>query len=132
MHARYIHILMYFTRLAASTLIVPAVLVTGLLSFPTTCTCGADYPHEHPLFGIAGHHHGHQQPASSRHDAEVIHAGGSGITVQASSGMAAPALTAMRAADVNLQSIPRAALAAVAVNTPAGIHAAPDVPPPQA
>lgn len=32
-------------------------LVTGLLSVPTRCTCGADLPHEHALLAVPGHSH---------------------------------------------------------------------------
>lgn len=33
------------------------ILVAGLLSIPSTCTCGAEFVHAHSLFLLAGHHH---------------------------------------------------------------------------
>jgi hypothetical protein len=133
MRVRYIDNLIYLTRLAASTLILPAVLATAMLSFPTTCTCGAEYPHEHPLFGIAGHHHGPTGPTDEpKRRTEVAHASVEGPSVQASSGSAALSLTAIPTANTRIQPIPRPLLTFAAMHAPDGTHATPDVPPPQA
>ncbi|HEX5165798.1 MAG TPA: hypothetical protein VFV93_10415 [Thermomicrobiales bacterium] len=133
MRVRYLDILIYLTRLGASTLIMPAVLATALLSFPTTCTCGAEYPHEHPLFGITGHHHGPGGEADSQQRrSDVSRASVDGPSVQASSGAAALSLTAIPTGSAHLQSIPRPLLQFGITNAPDGAHATPDVPPPQA
>jgi hypothetical protein len=54
---------------AAGTLVLPLALVSGLLTFPTTCACGAAQPHSHPLYAVAGHDHqvagGHHGPDDS-------------------------------------------------------------------
>jgi hypothetical protein len=133
MRVHYLDILIYLTRLAASTLIVPAVLATALLSFPTSCTCGAEYPHEHPLFGIAGHHHGPTGPTDEpqrrpNHARTKV----AGPQVQAPSATAASLLTAIPTGSANIQSIPRPLLILVTTDAPDGTHATPDVPPPQA
>lgn len=47
-----------------SRLILALGLVLGLLTFPTTCRCGAELPHEHVLFELPGHHHDGQSTAS--------------------------------------------------------------------
>ena len=39
------------------TLLVPILLSSGLLLFPTTCTCGSRVPHQHALYGLGHHHH---------------------------------------------------------------------------
>jgi hypothetical protein len=133
MRVRYLDILIYLTRLAASTLIMPAVLATAMLSFPTTCTCGAEYPHEHPLFGIAGHHHGPGgETDSQQRRSDIAHASVDGPSVQASSGSAALSLTAIPTGGTHLRSIPRPPLQYAITNVPDGTHATPDVPPPQA
>jgi hypothetical protein len=53
---------MFALRLAlnstAGMLLVVALLL-GLLNFPTTCACGVAVPHEHSLFLLHDHHHGH-------------------------------------------------------------------------
>lgn len=133
MRVRYLDILIYLTRLAASTLIMPAVLATAMLSFPTTCTCGAEYPHEHPLFGIAGHHHGPDgQTTEPKRQTDVAHASVDGPSIQASSGAAALSLTAIPTGSTRIQPIPRPLLTFAAIHPPDGTHATPDVPPPQA
>jgi hypothetical protein len=43
--------------LALVTLIMPIALIVGMLSFPATCQCGAEIPHDHSLFMLAGHSH---------------------------------------------------------------------------
>lgn len=45
-------------RIGISTLLLPALLISSLLSFPSTCRCGAELPHTHSIFGLAGHSHG--------------------------------------------------------------------------
>jgi hypothetical protein len=132
MRARYLNILMLFTRLTASTLVVPAVLAASMLSFPTTCTCGAEYPHEHPLFGIAGHHHGAQRTTTGGPDTEFIRSGIHGITVEASTGASSPTLTATHAAETPLQPLPRPEKPAHISQPSDGVSATPDVPPPRA
>lgn len=44
-------------------LILALALVLSLLSFPTSCRCGAALPHEHALFELPGHNH-RGQPAA--------------------------------------------------------------------
>ena len=38
-------------------LLIPILLSSGLLLFPTTCACGSSMPHEHALYGLGHHHH---------------------------------------------------------------------------
>lgn len=132
MHTRYLDMLIVLTRLAASTLIVPFALVAGMLSFPTTCTCGADQPHQHPLFGVAGHHHGGQRTTAGGPDTEIIRAGGVSLTTQTTAESAAPSLTAVQTAESRLQSLPRASMLNDGVQILDGLSAMPDVPPPRA
>ena len=126
-----ISILASLVRLLASTAIVPTALMAGMLSFPTTCQCGADHPHEHSIFQMHGHHHSEtrEEVESNR---EVVRAGVDGATVQTPTGTATPALSAVHAGTTVLQPLPRAALMADAQLTPDGHHSTPDVPPPQA
>jgi hypothetical protein len=131
MNRHDISILASLIRLLASTAIVPTALVAGMLSFPTTCQCGADQPHEHSIFEMPGHHHGDTREGSGG-DREVVRAGVEGATVQASTGTATPALWAVQTTSPTLQPLPRAALGADAALRPDGHHSTPDVPPPQA
>jgi hypothetical protein len=132
MRGRYLHILIVITRLAAGTLIVPATLVTGLLTFPTTCTCGAEQPHEHSIFGIADHHHGGQHVRNDGPHGEAIRVETQGVTLQTPTGTAAPALTAVHQDAVRLLSLPQASTPNETIQTPSGRSTTPDVPPPRA
>lgn len=132
MRERELHILIVFTRLAASTLIVPVALVAGMLSFPTTCQCGADQPHEHPIFGLASHHHGNQHTRPDGPHDEAIRAGAHGVSVQTPAGQATAPLTAIGAPGFTLHALPRTAMTIENVIAPDGMGATPDVPPPQA
>lgn len=131
MHERYLIIVMSIARLAASTLIVPTALVAGMLSFPTTCTCGADYPHEHPLFGIAGHHHGPQQERQEGPHGPAYSSDTHGVSVHAPMASASPALQAISAMTQTLQPLPRPSIAIAQIIQPDGTQSTPDVPPPQ-
>jgi hypothetical protein len=131
MNRHGISILASLIRLLASTAIVPTALVAGMLSFPTTCQCGADHPHEHSIFEMPGHHHGDTRQSSGG-DREVVRAGVDGATVQAPTGTATPSLSAVQTAAPALQPLPRAALVAEAALKPDGHHSTPAVPPPQA
>jgi hypothetical protein len=130
MNRSCIHILGYLTRLLASTAIVPTTIVAGMLSFPTTCQCGADYPHGHSIFEMPGHSHGERRNDDSR-DREVARAGVDGATFQYPTGNATPSLAAVQTPVSALQPLPRAALIASAELMPAGFQTTPDVPPPQ-
>ena len=44
-------------RVGISSLLLPALLISSLLSFPSSCRCGAELPHVHGLFSLAGHSH---------------------------------------------------------------------------
>lgn len=44
-------------RIGISSLLLPALLISSLLSFPSNCRCGAELPHTHSLFSLAGHTH---------------------------------------------------------------------------
>jgi hypothetical protein len=78
--------------LGAAGLSLTLLLVLGLMTFPTTCRCGADLPHQHGLFELPGHHHGDAAPlvgygTSGNHDLErpVVRAPeGSGANTQVS------------------------------------------------
>jgi hypothetical protein len=131
MNRHGISILASLIRLLASTAIVPTALVAGMLSFPTTCQCGTDHPHEHSIFEMPGHHHGDTR-RSSDGDRDLVRAGMDGATVQSPAGAATPALSAVQTAAQALQPLPRAALVAGAALAPDGHHSTPDVPPPQA
>jgi hypothetical protein len=50
--------------LLSASVALPALLVVGLLSFPSSCACGAVMPHDHSLFVLSAHHH-----AARHHDA---------------------------------------------------------------
>jgi hypothetical protein len=129
MNSSGISILIYLTRLLASTAIVPTALVAGMLSFPTTCQCGADQPHGHSIFEMRDHYHGERPDGSENR--EPVRAGVDGVTVQTPIGNATPALAAVQTAALALQPLPRAALVAGAEQMPAGLQLTPDVPPPQ-
>jgi hypothetical protein len=131
MNRRALSLLAYVTRLIASTAIVPTALVAGMLSFPTTCQCGADQPHGHSIFEMPGHDHGEQRDDTGN-DREVIQAGGDGATVQTPAGNATPALAAVQTATTSLQTLPRATLETDAALMPDGYQLDTDVPPPQA
>jgi hypothetical protein len=125
----WIHILGYLTRLLVSTAIVPTAIVAGMLSFPTTCQCGADHPHGHSIFEIRDHYHGERPNSSEKR--EPVRAGVDGAIVQTPIGNAMPALAAVQTAATALQPLPRAALVAGGEQMPAGLQLSPDVPPPQ-
>lgn len=131
MHARFLIIVMSITRLAAGTLIVPTALVAGMMTFPTTCTCGADYPHDHPLYGIAGHHHGQQQEREPGPHGEARASDLHGVSIQAPTTTASTALQAINATAQTLQPLPRASIAIEQVIITDGLLEQPDVPPPQ-
>ena len=48
--------------------LLAGLVVAGLLHFPATCRCGADLPHSHSLFQLAGRHHDHRSHAHAPHD----------------------------------------------------------------
>lgn len=52
---------------AALGTLLAGLVVLGLLHFPATCRCGADLPHTHSLFQLAGHHHDHRAHAHAPH-----------------------------------------------------------------
>jgi len=128
---RCFNILIYFTRLLVSTAIVPTALVAGMLSFPTTCQCGADQPHSHSIFEMRGHHHG-PRTEDPKHDREVIRVGVDGVTAQAPTASATPTLAAVFATAVPVESLPRAGIAITTPSMPDGQQSTPEVPPPQA
>ena len=132
MHARFLNLLIVVTRLAAGTVLVPLALVAGMITIPTTCQCGADYPHAHALFGIAGHHHGHTHTAYTRDDAEPITSGQLGVTIQAPSGSALQASAATTPSLPTHHILPNAGMASTTVLKPDGLTSVPDVPPPRA
>lgn len=43
--------------------LLAGLVITGLLHFPSSCTCGAQLPHTHSLFQLAGHHHDYRAHA---------------------------------------------------------------------
>ncbi|HYI15034.1 MAG TPA: hypothetical protein VEX37_06565 [Thermomicrobiales bacterium] len=131
MNRRCVYILAYLTRLMASTAIIPTALVAGMLSFPTTCQCGADRPHEHSIFEMPGHHHGEQRTTHGGPDIELIRASTDGVTVQTPTGGATPSLAAVRAVASHLGDLPRASLPNDATLIPDGLQSVPDVPPPE-
>ena len=46
-----------FVSHCIATLLVPILLSSGLLLFPTSCTCGSRVPHQHALYGLGDHQH---------------------------------------------------------------------------
>ena len=132
MHRHKLHILSVLARVIASTAIVPAFIVAGLLSFPTTCQCGADYPHDHSIFDMPGHHHGNQPAAAGWPHTEFNHAGTDGVTVQTPAGANTPPLAAVQATLSHLHSVPQDSTPIDTVVIPDGLRTTPDVPPPQA
>ncbi len=131
MYPRCLNILILLTRLAASTVIVPATLVAGLMTFPTTCACGSDYPHEHPLFGIAGHRHDDRPTKSGSEDVEIIRLGIDGVTVQPAVDAGSPSLTAVHGALGQIQLLPQATTLVEPGLIPDGTTSLPDFPPPR-
>jgi hypothetical protein len=53
----YEHRLLRFHQSLAG-ICLALMLVTGLVSMPTNCDCGAGIPHGHSLFILGGHYHG--------------------------------------------------------------------------
>jgi hypothetical protein len=84
-------------RCAAGTLVLPLALVSGLLTFPTTCACGAAQPHSHPLYAVAGHDHrdadGHAAAVvvSAESDGAVLAAAGSNAHTESQAVWVTPA-----------------------------------------
>jgi hypothetical protein len=65
-------ILRVIFRIIAGSSLVPAFLVVGLLSFPSSCQCGAALPHDHSLFALASHSHVHPPTGGHHHGADTI------------------------------------------------------------
>jgi len=131
MRGQFLSILMLTIRLMTSAVVVPVALVAGMLTFPTTCQCHADQPHPHALFGLAGHHHSDQRTPPPETNREIVRAGLDGVTVQAATGTATQALTALHASMTVLSLMPTATVPPAAILIPDGLHAVPDVPPPR-
>ena len=131
MHGRFLNLLIVVTRLAAGTVLAPLALVAGMMTIPTTCQCGTEYPHAHALFGIAGHHHGHPHDTYT-HDDESITGGQHGVTVQAPPGSALQASAATTPPLPAPRILPNTGSLSTTILKPDELTAAPDVPPPQA
>lgn len=132
MHARHLRIPILVIQMAASTFLVPATLVASMLTLPTTCQCGADKPHPHALFQLAGHSHEPSSTTTTRDEREVVSSGQDGVTVQASTGGAAPqTLAVMHDSGLSQLNLPRLAASGVTTRLPSGQYTIPDIPPPR-
>lgn len=65
------------TKLLHSTaaLLLILIVLAGLLSFPTSCGCGIDLPHEHSLFLVNQHRHQEALPSEQHPADSLAHAG---------------------------------------------------------
>jgi hypothetical protein len=59
----------YAARFGAGGLLLVSLVIGGLLSVPTRCTCGAESPHEHSIFTLRSHWH---SPYDHDPSAEII------------------------------------------------------------
>jgi hypothetical protein len=118
--------------LALSTLIIPIALIAGMLSFPSTCQCGAVLPHDHSLFMLAGHshlsgahHHDHAaRKASASYDGPTFQLPAANASAQNEGAVLAPSVLTINSdrpffAAVKPQPLPSQA-------------EAPELPPPRA
>jgi hypothetical protein len=119
----------YAARCGAGGLLIVSLVIGGLLSVPTRCTCGAERPHEHSLFTLPGHWHSQldQDPSArttySHYDGPIITFGGTATFVGATADLVADALSDIP--DGVLASAPHDAAPA------AGRGEAPERPPPR-
>ena len=108
------------------------VLVLGLLTFPTTCRCGADLPHQHGLFELPMHHHGSTSPVTARSAGDV--GDGEGPVLRAPGARAADSQPSMAALQLVISLLLRCAAAPCVPFSlmPSGVVVVPDPPPPRA
>lgn len=116
-------------RFGAGSLLIASLAIGGLLSVPTRCTCGADLPHEHSLFGLRHHYHGEAQPTAGEPEA-LATADGPSVTAPSGTGAGVAVATF---ADGHLAGIDRGGPVVMFDSTAlAGRADRPDSPPPRA
>lgn len=112
-------------------LVLALGLVLSLLTFPTTCRCGAELPHEHVLFALPGHHHSGQSTASDSITGDARDY--DGPVLRASDGWAAigqPVIVAVQLLAFRLLRSLRLILPFADI-LPDGLVVTPDPPPPR-
>ncbi|MCM8747793.1 hypothetical protein NET02_01380 [Thermomicrobiaceae bacterium CFH 74404] len=112
-------------------LVLALALVLSLLSFPTSCRCGASLPHEHVLFDLPGHYHRGHPAAGTVGTTDANDYNGPLLRAAEGSGAIGQPATAV----VQLLSYPLLRVLQVplfsSVIAPDGLVLVPDSPPPR-
>jgi hypothetical protein len=118
---------------ACIALMLPFTLVAGLLTFPTSCACGAELPHDHGLFTLHRHdHHDHSAESDRARTTsdDLPESRGAAVHAPSSAGSSAAQLAVFTAALPN-DSAPGFLPLWPVVHATLGRSVQPESPPPQ-